>query len=224
VIDQSKKTIVVRAAKLCRTNIIQYLFAEVDKKLLNGSVVKDFLSKHKLTLKAEKVDQLEKKNNLPIKNKPGRRSVSSEKIVRYIKHLTDWFLLDPLKFHTVGQTILVIWCELAVAYFGRRACSLNDILSLQEKDLRLSPNKSFGYAYHIILKNRSVPISKSLCDMYLCTPDQRADNPQIFSINRSTIENHLKTASLELGYDPELFPITPETFLERPIECGLDIE
>ncbi len=60
--------------------------------------------------------------------------------------------------------------------------------------------------------------------MYLCTPDQRADNPQIFSIDRSTIENHLKTASLELGYDPELFPITPETFLERPIECGLNIE
>jgi len=54
--------------------------------------------------------------------------------------------------------------------------------------------------------------------------DLREGNPELFSVDRSTIENHLEEAVLGLGYDPDLSPITPETFLERPIECSLDDE
>lgn len=220
VIDHPKKPTVVRAATLCRNHIIQYLFSETDSKLLSSSVINHFLKTHRLTLKIEEKDPPEWEKCKPLKNKPGRRSVSSERLTRYIKHLTNWFLLDSVKFHTVGETILVIWCEVAVAYFGRRACPITDILAIREKDIH-PPHKS---GYYITINKRSVPISKSLCDMLLCISSQQGKDPNIFSIDRSTIENHLETTSLELGYDLKLFPITPETFLERPIECSLDIE
>ncbi len=219
-INHPKNTIALRAAKLCRTYIVEYLFAEMDKKLLSDRMIKSFLSKYQLSLENEAPDQTEQENTEPIKNKPGRRSVSSEKIVQYIKHLIKWFLLDPVKFHTVGETILVIWCELAVSYFGRRACPITDILAIKEKDIH--PPHKLGY--YITINKRSVPISKSLCDMLLCISSQQGKDPNIFSIDRSTIENHLESVSRELNYDLELFPITPETFLERPIECGLDCE
>jgi hypothetical protein len=223
VIDHPKKPTVVRAATLCRNHVIQYLFSEIDSKLLSSSVINHFLKTHRLTLKTEEDDPPEWEKCKPLKNNPGRRSVSSERLTRYIKCLTNWFLRNPVKFHTVGQALLVIWCELAVAYCGRRICSLNDILSIKEGDIK-PPNKSQPLVYYIVLKKRYIPISRSLCDMLLCISNRRAKEPNIFSIDRSTIENHLKTASLELGYDPELFPITPETFLERSIECGLDTE
>lgn len=220
VLDHPQNTIEVRAAELCRTNIIQYLFAGMNKKLLNNNVINHFLNKHGIILKGEEADPPEWKKPNPLKNKPARRSVSSEKIMGYIKYLVGCFLLDPAKLYTVGQTILAIWVELAIAHCGRRICSLTDIFSIKERDLRVS-NES---CYCVSISKRSIPISKSLCDMLLCISDQRAENPTIFSIDRSTIENHLQSASIELGYDLELFPITPETFLERPIECGVYAE
>jgi hypothetical protein len=220
VLDHPQNKIEARAAQLCRTHIIEYLFAGMNKKLLNDNVINNFLGKHGIILKAEQVDLNEGKNLKPLKNKPGRRSVSSEKIGSYIKYLVNWFLLDPEKFYTVGQTILAIWIELAIAHCGRRISPITDILSIKERDIRVS-NES---CYCVSISKRLIPISKSLCDMLLCISDQRAENPTIFSIDRSTIENHLLSTSLELGYELELFPITPETFLERPIECGLSAE
>lgn len=193
IIDHPKKPIVVRAATLCRNHIIQYLFSEIDLKLLSSSVINHFLKTHRLTLKTEEDNPPEWGKFTPLKNKPGRRSVSSERLTGYIKHLTNWFLRNPVKFHTVGQALLVIWCELAVAYYGRRICSLNDILSIKEGDIK-PPRKSQPLVYYIALKKRHVPISKSLCDMLLCISNRRANEPNIFSIDRSTIENHLNTA------------------------------
>jgi hypothetical protein len=225
VIDHPKKPTVVRAATLCRNHIIKYLFSEIDSKLLSSSVINHFLKTHRLTLKTEEDDPPEWEKCKPLKNKPGRRSVSSEKLTRYIKHLTNWFLSNPVKFHTVGQTVLVIWCAQSIAKFRRRFCSINDILRLDEMSLLI---KSFQgsnlYSFKVPKKRDSVPISETLSHMLMCLLDRKKPDSYIFSVDRSTIENHLKTASLELGYDPELFPITPETFLERPIECGLDIE
>lgn len=223
-IDHSKNINEIRAARLFRTHIIDHIFMPIDKKLLRDSVIKQFLKKHGLSLVDEEVNPSEWKNIIPIVNKPGRRSVSSDRLMHYVKYLTSWFLSNPAKFYTVGQTILIIWCELAVAYCGRRICSINDILSIQENDIGIFRHTAYENTYHIILKQRPIKISKFLCEMLLCIADRRADNPKIFSINRSTIEEHLKTATLELGYDPETTPITAETFLEHPIECGLDDE
>jgi hypothetical protein len=220
VLDHPQNKIETRAAQLCHTHIIEYLFAGMNKRLLSENVRNHFLNKHGIVLKTEEADPPEWKKTIPLKNNPGRRSVSSEKIVNYIKYLTDWFLLNPAKFYTVGQTILAIWIELAIAHCGRRICPLTDILSIKERDIRVS-NES---CYCISIRKRLIPISKSLSDMLLCISDQRVENPTIFSIDRSTIENHLRSASLDLGYDLELFPVTPETFLERPIECGVDAE
>jgi hypothetical protein len=217
-LDHPQNTIEAREAQLCRTHIIEYLVAGMNKKILNDNVINHFLNKHGIILKVEEADPPRWKKPNPLKNKPGRRSVSYEKIMDYIKYLVGWFLLDPAKLYTVGQTILAIWVELAIAHCGRRICSLTDILSIKERDIRVS-NES---CYCLSISKRSIPIYKSLCDMLLCISDQRAENPKIFSIDRSSIENHLQSVSIELGYDLEFFPITPETFHERPIECGID--
>ncbi|MBM3192189.1 MAG: hypothetical protein FJZ63_06040 [Chlamydiae bacterium] len=225
VIDRPQKPIVVRAATLCRNHVIQYLFSGIDSKLPSSSIINHFLKTQKLTLKAEEDDPPEWRKVERLKNKPGRRSVSSERLMRYIKHLINWFLHNPVKFHTVGQAVLVIWCAQSIAKFRRRFCSINDILRLDEMSLLI---KSFQgsdlYSLKIPKKRDSVPISKTLYHMLTCLLDQCEPDSCIFSVDRSTIENHLKATSLELGYDPELFPVTPETFLERPIESGLDIE
>jgi hypothetical protein len=139
--------------------------------------------------------------------------------MRYIKFFVEWFLTNPVKLRTVGKTVLVIWLALAAAHHLRRVCSINDIMTLRQQHVFVK--KSQGglseYFFQLPNKNCNIPITESLYNMLQSILDKRVDSPLFFSLDRSTIENHLKAATLELGYHSNLFPVTVETFLERPI-------
>lgn len=219
--DKKEPSRVIKAALLCRNRIIKYLFKESD---LTVKVINCFLDEQCLTLRTEKADPPEWKNITPLKNGSGRYSMSSQKAMYYIKHFVERFLSNPIKLHTVGQTVLVIWLAQAAAYHLRRVCSINEILSLREQQVNSKKSKEGLNTYIFQVKNCEIPITESLYHMLFAILDRRKDNPHFFSLDRSTIENHLKTAALELGYDFSLFPVTLETFLEKPIECFLDGE
>jgi hypothetical protein len=223
VVDANKESSqVVKAALLCRNRFIKYLFKELDKEFITLKVINCFLDEQHLALHSEKASPPEWKSIIPLKNRLGRHSMSSQKAMNYIKCFIERFLSNPVKHSTLGQTILVIWLAQSAANHLRRVCSINEIISLRQQDVILKKTQQGFTTYFFQVKNCEIPIAESLYFMLEILLDRRKDNPNFFTLDRSTIENHLKKATLELGYSSNPYPVTLETFLERPIECYLD--
>lgn len=179
--------------------LLKYLLKEV-----NSMEVKKDYRRHLLSPHAPQ-EIIEWQDMVPLKINPGRYAISSIKAQKYIKYLIDKFLEDPIHYYSYGETLLFLWCLLAVAHHRRRICSVNEILQLKESSISYVESKRWNgeiipIVYKVMINDQKVPISKSLFDMLICLVDQRESDKKVFRIDRSTIENHLREATLKLGY------------------------
>lgn len=158
---------------------------------------------------------------------PGRYPISCERAQAYLTEISSEFLVDPLSKGLLGETLLFIWVALSCAHYRRRFCTVADVMKVKESDLLVHRHQPWhGYmflpTYSLKIEGENVPISPSLAMILLEFSDQRTKFKPIITVDRSSIEGYLRSATIKLGFDPISDPVTPETFLERPHHFGKD--
>lgn len=140
-----------------------------------------------------------------------RASLTIRRIVDKCISTHSWTSLQVAIYCWVAQTTAKQNASVDVAEILNLSLSKISSCSKTGPSPTLSRRINFG--------GTMVSLSPTLLRMLRLLGDKRRPDEAIFSIDRSTLEDHLRRINCDLGYDFTQDPLTPETFLRCPHGC-----
>jgi len=158
-----------------------------------------------------------KKKWVPLKIQPARFPLTEQQLKQFILLAIEQYIATSK--HRYAEALLYMWLAQAGARARRRGFAVADILkkiSLSCINVHTKTHAGIkAKEVKVVLGNKEFFISMKLKHLIEAYADKRKKDKSIFSIDRSTLESCLRELTLDLGYNPKSFPVTPETFLER---------